>query len=65
MKAEIMKSYVGQAEIAQVWKTSWKVLKSREKNLKTWQIANQHLAAQSLNHATLTAAVVTTFLFFR
>ena len=54
MKAEIMKSYVGQAEIAQVWKTSWKVLKSREKNLKT----NQHSAAQSLNHARLTAAVM-------
>ena len=35
VKAAIMKSYVGQAEIAQVWKTSWKVLKSRDKNLKT------------------------------
>ena len=30
-----MKSYVSQAEIAQVWKTSWKVLKSQEKKLKT------------------------------
>ena len=44
MKSEIMKSYVGQAEIAQVWKTSWKVLKSREKNLKTWQINTQLLS---------------------
>ena len=35
IKAAIMKSYVGQAEIAEVWKTSWKVLKSREKKLKT------------------------------